>query len=60
MRALHFRHLLEKHELTARLFGEVNTVLAEQVLLLRESASVDADEERQSMVFWNESAYWSR
>jgi IS5 family transposase len=33
---LHFRHLLEKHELTAKLFGEVNAMLTEQGLLLRE------------------------
>lgn len=39
---LHFRHLLEKHELTARLFGEVNAMLTEQGLLLREGTSVDA------------------
>lgn len=32
----HFRHLLEKHELTAGLFGEVNAMLTEQGLLLRE------------------------
>lgn len=38
---LHFRHLLEQHEFTARLFDEVNAMLAEQGLLLREGTSVD-------------------
>ncbi len=39
---LKFRHLLEAHELTARIFGEVGALLAERKLLMREGTIVDA------------------
>jgi IS5 family transposase len=39
---LHFRHLLEAHELTARIFAEINALLGERQLLLREGTLVDA------------------
>ena len=39
---LHFRHLLEEHELTARLLAEVNALLGERQLLLRAGTLVDA------------------
>ena len=39
---LNFRHLLQTHRLSARLFAEVNGLLAEKGLLLREGTSVDA------------------
>ena len=39
---LNFRHLLQSHGLSARLFAEVNRHLAEKGLLLREGTTVDA------------------
>ena len=39
---LKFRHLLERHDLTKRLFAEVNTLLAERGAFLREGTIVDA------------------
>ena len=39
---LKFRHLLEAHELTRRLFEEVNALLEERHLLMREGSLVDA------------------
>ena len=39
---LKFRHLLERHDLTKRLFAEVNAVLAERGAFLREGTIVDA------------------
>ncbi|MGK2953522.1 MAG: IS5 family transposase [Thiobacillus sp.] len=39
---LNFRHLLETHGLSARLFAEVNGLLTEKGLLLREGTTVDA------------------
>jgi IS5 family transposase len=39
---LKFRHLLEKHELTKLLFDEVNALLSEHQLLMREGTLVDA------------------
>jgi transposase, IS5 family len=39
---LRFRHLLEKHALTQRIFEEINASLAEQGLFMREGAIVDA------------------
>src|SRR5471030_1969574 len=39
---LQFRHLLEKHELTKRLFAEVGALLAQKKLTLREGTIVDA------------------
>lgn len=37
-----FRHFLQTHPLSARLFAEVNALLAEKGLLLREGTTVDA------------------
>ena len=39
---LRFRHLLEKHALTQRIFQEINTHLAEKGLFMREGTIVDA------------------
>ncbi len=39
---LHFRHLLEAHDLTRRIFGEVTALLSERKLLMREGTMVDA------------------
>lgn len=39
---LNFRHLLEKHDLSKKLFKEVNRHLAAQGLMLREGSIVDA------------------
>lgn len=39
---LHFRHLLEKHNLTRELFGQTNRHLADRGLLVREGTIVDA------------------
>jgi IS5 family transposase len=39
---LHFRHLLEKYELTRNLFEKTNQYLSEKGLLLREGTIVDA------------------
>jgi IS5 family transposase len=39
---LHFRHLLERHGLSKQIFAEVNGLLAEQGLLLREGTTVNA------------------
>jgi IS5 family transposase len=39
---LHFRHLLERHGLSKLLFAEVNSLLTEKGLLLREGTTVDA------------------
>ena len=39
---LHFRHLLERHELTRAIFTEVNALLSERGVLLREDTLVDA------------------
>jgi IS5 family transposase len=39
---LHFRHLLEEHELTAKIFAEVAALLSEKKLLMREGTIVDA------------------
>lgn len=39
---LNFRHLLEAHDLTRRIFKEVNALLTERKLLMREGTIVDA------------------
>ena len=39
---LHFRHWLERHELTRALFEEVNAMLEERGLLMRQGTIVDA------------------
>ena len=39
---LHFRHLLERHELTRAIFAQVNELLSERGILLREGTLVDA------------------
>ena len=39
---LHFRHLLETHQLTQRLFGAINAQLSTRGLLVREGTIVDA------------------
>jgi len=39
---LKFRHLLEAHDLTRQIFGEVNALLSERQLLMREGTIVDA------------------
>ena len=39
---LHFRHLLEEHNLTRRLFEEVGALLEERKLLMKEGTIVDA------------------
>jgi IS5 family transposase len=39
---LHFRHLLEKHELTKKIFEKTKLYLSEKGLLLREGTIVDA------------------
>jgi IS5 family transposase len=39
---LKFRHLLEAHDLTAQIFAEVNALLGERKLLMREGTIVDA------------------
>jgi len=39
---LHFRHLLEKHELTKKIFEETKHYLSEKGMLLREGTIVDA------------------
>ena len=39
---LHFRHLLEAHDLTRKLFEEVGALLEERKLLMREGTIVDA------------------
>ena len=39
---LKFRHLLERHELTQRIFDEVGALLKERQLLMREGTIVDA------------------
>jgi IS5 family transposase len=39
---LHFRHLLEKHELTKKIFEKTKRYLSERGLLLREGTIVDA------------------
>ena len=39
---LNFRHLLEEHELTRRVFEEVRTLLEERKLLMKEGTIVDA------------------
>lgn len=39
---LNFRHLLEAHELCQAIFGEINALLAERGILLREGTIVDA------------------
>jgi len=39
---LHFRHWLERHELTKVVFGEVAALLAERGLLMRQGTIVDA------------------
>jgi transposase, IS5 family len=39
---LNFRHLLERHALSSVLFAEVNAMLSEKGLLLREGTTVDA------------------
>jgi IS5 family transposase len=39
---LHFRHWLEEHKLTERLFAEVSALLAERGLLMRQGTIVDA------------------
>jgi IS5 family transposase len=39
---LNFRHLLERHELSRRIFEEVNALLGEKRLLLREGTLIDA------------------
>ena len=39
---LHFRHLLEKHQLTEKIFAEVRLLLEEKKLLLKSGTIVDA------------------
>ena len=39
---LHFRHLLEKHQLTEQIFAEVRALLEEKKLLLKSGTIVDA------------------
>lgn len=39
---LHFRHLLERHQLTAALFAEINKHLTERGLMMRQGTIVDA------------------
>ena len=39
---LHFRHLLEKHQLTEKIFAEVRQLLEEKKLLLKSGTIVDA------------------
>jgi IS5 family transposase len=39
---LHFRHLLERHELTKRMFEIINEVLASRGLLLKGGTMMDA------------------
>lgn len=39
---LNFRHLLERHGLSSALFAQVNAMLSEKGLLLREGTTVDA------------------
>jgi len=39
---LHFRHLLEAHDLTEGIFGEINAMLEERGILMREGTIVDA------------------
>jgi len=39
---LHFRHLLERHQLTGSIFNAINAHLAEKGLFLREGTIVDA------------------
>jgi len=39
---LRFRHLLERHSLTQRIFEEINATLAERGLFMREGTIVDA------------------
>ena len=39
---LHFRHLLERHQLTERIFAEVRGLLEEKKLLLKSGTIVDA------------------
>ena len=39
---LHFRHLLETHQLTAKIFAEVRSLLEEKRLLLKSGTIVDA------------------
>ena len=39
---LHFRHLLERHALTKAIFTQVNALLSERGILLREGTLVDA------------------
>ena len=39
---VHFRHLLEAHDLTRRIFGEVTALLSERKLFMREGTIMDA------------------
>ena len=39
---LRFRHLLEAHELAARIFGRINAILTERGLMLRTGTVIDA------------------
>ena len=39
---LRFRHLLERHDLTPRIFEAINTMLANQGLMLKAGTVVDA------------------
>lgn len=39
---LKFRHLLEEHELTQKVFEEIGQLLTERKLLMREGTLVDA------------------
>ena len=39
---LHFRHLLEQHELAVAIFAEVNAVLSEKGLSMKRGSVVDA------------------
>lgn len=41
-RSLKFRYLLERHELTDRIFEEVGALLSERKLLMKEGTIVDA------------------
>ena len=39
---LHFRHLLEQHDLAVAIFAEVNAVLSQKELTMKRGTTVDA------------------
>jgi IS5 family transposase len=47
---LHFRHLLEAHDLPAQIFAEVGALLSERKLLMREGTIVDATFHRRALL----------